>query len=115
MAQVRVIDVYGIRQGRLEEVASSLAQNASLPFERHFSEIRGDYYIVRTPENTEKLNLKENYNSIEGELTYPEFENYPLIIEVVAESVARSRELEDHILQALGSNVKRLQRDEFPR
>ncbi|HEU5380293.1 MAG TPA: hypothetical protein VFV38_33125 [Ktedonobacteraceae bacterium] len=114
MVDMRVIDLYGISKGKLEEIASLLTQAAGLPFRRHSSEVWGDYYIVRTPGGKEKINLKENYNRIEGELTYPAYQKYSLVIEVVMESVARSREIEKCILSALGTKVTLLRRKEYP-
>ncbi|HEU5383373.1 MAG TPA: hypothetical protein VFV38_48855 [Ktedonobacteraceae bacterium] len=111
----RVIDLYGMSEGKIEQVASLLTQAAGLLFQRHSSEVWGDYYRVRSPGSREKINLKENYNPIDGELTYPEYRTYPLVIEVVVESIARSREIEKRILSAPGIKAVLLNRREYPK
>lgn len=109
----RVIDLYGVLEGRLEQVAGLLTQAVGLRFQRRSSDFWGDYYTAHSEDRQEKLDLRENFNKIEGELTWPDYEKYPLMVEVVVQSVARSREIESRIMQALGSKAALLRRKEY--
>ena len=111
MTHIRVFDLYGILERNMEQVASALTQAIGARFQRHSSDSWGDFYSFHRTDYIERLNLKENYNTIEGELTWPEYARYPLILEVTVESPARAREIESAVLLALGRKATLLERD----
>lgn len=110
MPHIRVIDLYGFLERNLEQMAPVLTQTIGIRFGKHSSEFWGDYYSARRTDQLERFHLKENYNRLEGELSEPEYGQYPLILEVTTESPERAQEVEGLILSALGPGARLLRR-----
>lgn len=113
MMQIRVFDLYGIGEGNLEQAASLLTQAIDLPFQGRSSGFWGDHFSARSSDRQEVFDLKENANSIEGDLNWPEYAEHPLLLEVVVESSERAHEIKSRVLSALEGKAVLLERNEY--
>src|SRR5215475_9788584 len=100
MEELQIFSLFGIREKILDQVASQLTLVLRIPFQGRNSDLWGDYYIARDSEGKELFKLKTNYNVEEGELTWPEYEEYPLIMEAVVASEERASEVESLLLKS---------------
>jgi hypothetical protein len=70
---------FGWRAGRIDDVAEALAVCLSVELEPRHSLYYGDYYLWKEPDGGE-LVLQENFMEDDGELTAPEYGDYPVFV-----------------------------------
>ncbi len=109
-----VFDIYGFLERDIDVEMRVLSDALEVSFVPHESTFLGDYYLARSDDWKEQLRLKENYNQIENDWSRPEFQKYPLLLEVSVTSLARAQELERRILSAGGQGASLLRRKEYP-
>jgi hypothetical protein len=111
----KVFDLYGITDTDIDTAAQILPDALGMPFEPHDSSYWGEYYLARCGNYEEEFILKENYNQMEEDWNKPDFQQYPLLLDVVirGNTVDRAKELEQQLKQVLGTKIDLLEREEF--
>jgi hypothetical protein len=110
-----VFDIYGLAERDIDAEALALSQSLSLSFQPHESSFWGDYYLARSADWKEQIRLLENFNDMKNAWNKPEFQKYPLILEVSVTSPARAHEIEKSLLNAKGLKAVLLRRKEYPK
>jgi hypothetical protein len=110
-----IFDLYGITDTDIDTAAQILPNAIGMHFEPHDSSYWGEYYRARRGNYEEEFILKENYNLIEEDWNKPDFQQYPLLLDVVirGNTVDRAKELEQLLKQVLRTKIDLLEREEF--
>jgi hypothetical protein len=109
-----VADLYGLTVRDIERVGRTLSRVLELSFQPHESTFWGDYYLAHSSDWKEQLRLLDNFNQLTGAWNKPEFQKYPLILEVSVTSLARAHEIEKKLLRASEAGAVLLRRKEYP-
>jgi hypothetical protein len=109
-----VVDLYGLLNLDIDTAATILAEMLNASFEPHDSDFWGEYYLARNEDWSENFSLKENFNKMEDDWNEPAFQNYPLILETVLNSVPRAQEIEERLTKGSGAKIVLLRRNEYP-
>lgn len=110
-----IADLYGLSGRDIDKGAHVLSRTLALSFQPHESTFWGDYYLARNSDWSEQLRLLENFNQTTNAWNKPEFQKYPLILEVSVPSPARAREIESKLLNTRELGAVLLRRKEYPR
>jgi hypothetical protein len=110
-----IFDLYGITDTDLDTAAQILPNAIEMPFEPHDSSYWGEYYCTQSENYEEEFILKDNYNQMEEDWNELDFQQYPLLLEVVirGNTVDRAKELEERLKQVMGEKVVLLRRNVY--
>jgi hypothetical protein len=74
--------IYGIANTKMETAAPILGQALQRTFKLHDSDFIGEHYVARSEDWNEIFDVSENFNPIEEEWDFANFQEYSIIFQV---------------------------------
>lgn len=104
-------DVYGLVENDLERLSKSIGRILGIKFEGHESSFWGIYDLWHSSDSRESISIKPNnyaYDDPEEDWLEENFKQFPYLLYV--DFTTRSREIEQRVTSALGSNIQLIRR-----